>query len=123
MTVEIEFHYKDRGSETLVLTNGYHTRMVELGVYLAVGVMCSPGGDFWYSDRFPQPSAHRGMGFDTADDCKAIARTLRTIIHALEEGAARDRAWVTTADRDHLRTGTYTRFLNYLKGAKELSFS
>lgn len=123
MTVEIEFHYKDRGSETLVLTNGYHTRMVELGVYLAVGVMTSPGGNFWYSDRFKQPSAHTGMGFDTADDCKTIAKTLRTIVHALEEGAANNRAWVTTADREHLQSGTYRQFQEYLKGAKEMSFS
>lgn len=123
MTVMLEFHYKDREPETIQISNGYHTRMVILGVYTAVGVMCSPDGKFWYSERFEQPSAHGGMRFDKKGDCAKIAASLRTVRHALIEGGSKWRPWVTVGDQDHLRSGTYNRILECLKGAKALTFS
>lgn len=122
MSVTITATYPNEPPQSVTMTNADHERMVILGAYTAVGVMCSPDAYWWYSERFKYPSAHGGMRFQ-CPDTRTIRMALETIHHGLKLAVEGNRDWITDRDRQMVAAGTYDHLILLLNDALVVDFS
>lgn len=123
MSVSLRIKYRCYEDGEITMSNEDHTRLVVLGAYTAIGVMASPDGSFWYSDRFLQPSAHDGMVLSTHHECQMVLNSLKTILHYLTESEKNHRPWVTHKDRNILERRLIENLIQVLHGATAVYFS
>lgn len=120
MTVRLEIQGPKGDRREVVMSNTTFDRLVTLGAFISVGIAASPCGRFYYSEKFKNPSCHRGIKLSSAEGCRRLRSSLDTLYHAIQDGIAANREWVTDLDRSTVACGLYSNMLLALDRARNL---